>query len=42
MSYVSVENLEWKIPLGRCGREDNIKTDVKEMGWEGVGYVHLT
>jgi hypothetical protein len=34
---------EWKIPLGRpwCRWEDNIKVDLREMGWEVVGWMHL-
>jgi hypothetical protein len=25
----------------RCKLEDNIKIDLKEMGWEGVNWIHL-
>jgi hypothetical protein len=25
----------------RCRWEDNIKTDVTEIGWEGVDWMHL-
>jgi hypothetical protein len=24
-----------------CRQKDNIKTDDKEMGWEGVDWIHL-
>jgi len=34
---------EGKGPLERprCRREDNIKMDVKELGQEGLGWIHL-
>jgi len=34
---------EGKRPLGvcRCRREDNIRTDIREVGWEGVDWIHL-
>jgi hypothetical protein len=34
---------EGKRPLGRSWRrwEDNIKTDLNEMIWEGVDWIHL-
>jgi hypothetical protein len=34
---------EGKIPLERTWRrwEDNIKMDIKEIGWEGVDWIHL-
>jgi hypothetical protein len=25
----------------RSRRKDNIKMDLKETGWEGIGYIHL-
>jgi hypothetical protein len=32
-----------KIPLGRPsrGREDNIKIDLREIGWEGGDWIHV-
>jgi hypothetical protein len=38
-----VEKLDGKIPLGRPrhGWEDNIRMDLKEIGWEGVDWMHL-
>jgi hypothetical protein len=34
---------EGKSPLGRPRRrwEDNIKMDTKEIGWDGVDWIHL-
>jgi hypothetical protein len=34
---------EGKRPLGKPGRrwEDNIKTGLKEIGWEGVDWIDL-
>jgi hypothetical protein len=34
---------EGKRPFGRSRRrcEDNIRMDLKEMGWEGVDWIHL-
>jgi len=34
---------EGKRPLGRHkrGREDNIRMDLREIGWEGVDWTHL-
>jgi hypothetical protein len=34
---------EGKRPLGRhrCRREDNIRMDLREIGWEGVDWIHL-
>jgi hypothetical protein len=34
---------EGKRPLGRarCKQEDNIKMDLKEIGWETVDWIHL-
>jgi hypothetical protein len=35
---------EGKIPLGRSRRrcEDTIRMNLKEIGWECVGWIHLT
>jgi hypothetical protein len=35
---------EGKRPLGRprCRWEDNIKMDLREIGWGGVNWIHLT
>jgi hypothetical protein len=32
-----------KIPLGRPRRrwEDNIRMDIRELGWEGVDWIHM-
>jgi hypothetical protein len=34
---------EWKRPFGRPRHqwEDNIKMDLREIGWEGVDWIHL-
>jgi hypothetical protein len=34
---------EGKRPLGRpmCRWEDNMRIDLREIGWEGVDWVHL-
>jgi hypothetical protein len=39
-----VRKTEEKRPLGRPRRrwEDNIRTDLRERGWEGVDWIHLT
>jgi len=36
------EKLEGKIPLGRprCRWEDNIRMNQREIGWEGVDWMH--
>jgi hypothetical protein len=38
-----VEKLEDERPLGRPRRrlEDNIRMDLKEIGWEVVDWIHL-
>jgi hypothetical protein len=38
-----VGNPEGKISLGRGRRrwEDNIRMDLREIGWEGVDWMHL-
>jgi hypothetical protein len=35
--------LKARKPLGKPRRrwEDNIKMDVREIGWEGVGWIHM-
>jgi hypothetical protein len=40
---VLVRKLEGKGLLGRprCSWEDNIKIYLKEIGWEGVDWIHL-
>jgi hypothetical protein len=39
----SVGKSEWKIPIGRHALryEANIKLDIKEIGFEGVNWIHL-
>jgi len=38
-----IEKSEWKRPVGRRRRrwEDNIRIDVREIGWEGVDWIHV-
>jgi hypothetical protein len=38
-----VGNPEGKRRLGksRCRSEDNIKMDLREIGWEGVDWIHV-
>jgi hypothetical protein len=38
-----VEKLEGKRPHGRPRHrwKDNIRIDLTEIGWEGVGWIHL-
>jgi hypothetical protein len=38
-----VEKSEESRPIGRPKRisEDNIKMDLKDVGWEGVDWIHL-
>jgi hypothetical protein len=40
---IVVEKLEGKKPLGRSRRkfQDNIKMDLKEIGWEVMDWIHL-
>jgi hypothetical protein len=39
---IFVDEPEWKIPLERLGVDgDNIKLDLKEIGGEGVDWIHL-
>jgi len=40
---ILVEKPEEEIPLGRrrCRRKNNIRTGLKEIGWERVGWIHL-
>jgi hypothetical protein len=39
----SSENVKGKRPLGRprCGWEVNIRTDLRDIEWEGVDGMHL-
>jgi hypothetical protein len=41
--YIFVRKSEKKRPLGRyrCRWEDNIRIDLREIGWEGVNWIHL-
>jgi hypothetical protein len=38
-----VEKPEGRRPLGRprCRRVDNIKMDLRETGWDGIGWIDL-
>jgi hypothetical protein len=38
------QNLKGKRPFGRPRRrwEDNIRMDLREEGWEGVDWMHMT
>jgi hypothetical protein len=40
---ILVGNAEGKRSLGipRCRWEDNIRMDLWEIGWDGVGWIHL-
>jgi hypothetical protein len=40
---ISVVKREGKRPLGRLNYrwEDNIRMDLREIGWEGVDWIHL-
>jgi len=40
---ILVRKPEWKKPLGRhrCRWEDNIRINLREIGWEGVDWMHL-
>jgi hypothetical protein len=40
---ILVEKPEGKRPLGRprCWSEDNIKMDLREIGWCGMDWIHL-
>jgi hypothetical protein len=40
---ILVGKLEGKRPLGRprCKWEDNIRMNLRELGWEGVDWIHL-
>jgi len=42
-AYILARKPEGKRPLGRPKRrrEDNIRMDPKEIGWEGVDWIHL-
>jgi hypothetical protein len=41
---ILVGKLEGKRPLRRpgCRWEDNVTMDLREIGWEGVDWMHLT
>jgi hypothetical protein len=41
---IFVRKPEGKTPLGRPRRrwEDNIKMNLREIGWEGMDYIHLS
>jgi len=41
--YILVDTPEGKRPLGRPThrREDIIRMDLREIGWEGVEWIHL-
>jgi hypothetical protein len=41
--YEEIERRELKSQLGRpvYGREDNIKMDLREIGWSSVEWIHL-
>jgi hypothetical protein len=43
-AYILAGKPEWKRPLGRPTRicEDNIRMDLKGLGWKGVDWIHLT
>jgi hypothetical protein len=38
-----LEKLEGRIPLGkpRCRWDDNIKIDLREVGWRGMDWIDL-
>jgi hypothetical protein len=40
---IFVANCEEKEPLGSPshGRDDNIRRDLREMGWKSVDWIHL-
>jgi hypothetical protein len=42
-AYTILVGREGKTPLGRPGRrwEDNIRMDLREIGWECVDWLHL-
>jgi hypothetical protein len=42
-TFFFVGKPEGKRPLGRlrCRWEDNIRLDLREVGWEGVEWIHL-
>lgn len=41
---IQFKNFQRKVALGRLGRgwEDNIKSDLKEIGWKGMNYIEGT
>jgi hypothetical protein len=40
---ILVEKPEGKVPLGRARHRcvDNIKIDLREIGWDGMDWIHL-
>jgi hypothetical protein len=40
---IRVGKPEWRTPFGRPGRtwENNIRMDLREIGWEVVDWMHL-
>jgi hypothetical protein len=38
-----IQKTERKKPHGRCRHrwEDNIRVDLRDIGWEGVDWIHL-
>jgi hypothetical protein len=38
---ILVGKTEWKKPLGRSRRRWDIRMDLREIGWEGVDWIHL-
>jgi len=41
---ILVGKSEWKRPVGRRSHwwEDNVKIDLREIGWDYVDWIHLT
>jgi hypothetical protein len=41
---ILIRNPEWKSPLGRlrCRWKNNIRMDLREIGWEDVDWIHLS
>jgi hypothetical protein len=38
---VSLGKPEGKVPLGRLRSEDEIKMELREIGWGGMDWIHL-
>jgi hypothetical protein len=36
-----LENLNGKLEIPQCGKDDNIRMDLREIGWEGVDWMYL-